>query len=175
MNTIVRKLSLLLILLLPFSAQAAEGRQKFGITVSTCRFDHDDENFCSDRRMRAFAQVMNERPANFADGLLLYIYRSNQSVLNGLHSSYRMVVINKQKRTVEPFYWAFNPADEAVNRQGEHLEFQFDRQSKRFCVKGNIEAYRNTYLYADMENKQGFCFPYQGKNGAYAGFGWFEH
>lgn len=164
----------MILLVLPFGAHAANSKTKFGITVSECQFDYDSENFCSDRRIRAFAKVMNERQANFANGLILYIYHSNHSVINGLNSSYRMVVIDKQKRMVAPFYWAFNPADTPVNAKGEHLEFQILAAEKRFCVKGNIEAYRNAYLYENMP-KQGFCFNYKGKSGNYAGFDWFEN
>ncbi|ULJ59538.1 hypothetical protein [Wielerella bovis] len=163
-----------MLLALPLSAQAVNSKSKFGITVTECQFDYDSENFCSDRRMRAFAKVMNERQPNFVNGLILYIYHSNHSVINGLNSSYRMVVIDKQKRTVSPFYWAFNAADVPVNGKGEYLEFKFNTQSNRFCFKGNIEAYRNAYLYADMDNKQGFCFTYKGQSGNYAGFDWFE-
>ncbi|ULJ61769.1 hypothetical protein MIS45_06910 [Wielerella bovis] len=51
---------------------------------------------------------MNERQANFANGLIL------------------------------SFYWAFNVADVPVNDKGEHLVFKFNTQSNRFCFKGNI-------------------------------------
>lgn len=160
------------LLLLPAAAQA-EGKSKFGIRVTNCGFDYDAENFCSDKRMRAFAKVMKERQPNFADGLIVYIYKSRHSVINGMPSSYRMVLINPQTKTAAPFYWAFNPADQAVNGKGGHLEFVFGPESKRFCVKGNIEAYRNAYNYAHLDKPQGFCFPYTGQ-GSYAGFEWFE-
>lgn len=170
---IQRVMTTLLLFSLPFVAHAQNSQTRFGITVTNCQFDYDEENFCSTKRMRAFANIMKERRPNFANDLILYIYNSNHSVINGLHNSYRMVVINPKKRTVEPFYWAFNPADKPVNEKGEHLEFQFNVQSKRFCVKGNIEAYRDAYDYAEIDNKQGFCFPYTGK-GYHAGFDWFE-
>ncbi|XXQ67245.1 hypothetical protein ACKLNO_06205 [Neisseriaceae bacterium B1] len=164
-----------MLLALPLSAQAVNSKSKFGITVTECQFDYDSENFCSDKRMRAFAKIMNEGQPNFANGLLLYIYHSNHSVINGLNSSYRMVVMDKQKHKVAPFYWAFNAADVPVNDKGEYLEFKFNTQSNRFCFKGNIEAYRNAYLYEHMPNKQGFCFTYKGQSGNYAGFDWFEN
>lgn len=151
-------------------------KTKYGITVSQCSFDYDDENFCSDKNMKNFANVMKNRKPNFVQNKILYIYKSSNSVLTDKHSSYRMVVIDKNKKTAQPFYWGFNPADTAVNQKGERLEFVFNKTEPKFCVKANIEAYRNAYNYNPEHHPQ-FCFPYVGDNHEHnisAGFGWFE-
>ena len=114
-------------------SMAANGsKSKFGITVQTCQFDMDDDDFCSDAMMKKFAHVMQSRSANFVQNKLLYIYQGKYF--------YRMVVMNQQRKTVQPFRWGFKPAEQAVNAQGEKLVFEFDRQSPQFCVHGNIEA-----------------------------------
>ena len=48
------------------SALANGSKTKYGITVTECNFDYDEENYCADSRMKAFAKVMEERSANFA-------------------------------------------------------------------------------------------------------------
>ena len=144
-------------------SMAQERKSKFGITVSPCSFEMDDDNFCSDALMKKFAQIIHNRPANFVQNQLLYIYNSENHY-------YRMVVMDKQRKTVQPFHWGFTPAEQAVNDKGEKLVFQFDTQSPQFCVQGNIEAYRDSYSYY---NNQPFCFAYTGK-GTYAGFERFQ-
>ena len=139
-------------------SMAQERKSKFGITVQKCQFDMDSDDFCSDMQMKKFADVMHSRSANFVQNKLLYIYQ-------GKHF-YRMVVMDKQKRTVQPFRWGFSPAEQAVNAQGDKLAFEFDRQSPQFCVSGNIEAYRDSYPYEDGKP---FCFTYTG-TGSAAGF-----
>ena len=139
-------------------SMAQERKSKFGITVSPCWFDMDEDNFCSDALMKKFAQIIHNRPANFVQNQLLYIYKGKYH--------YRMVVMDKQRKTVQPFRWGFAPAEQAVNDKGEKLVFQFDTQSPQFCVWGNIEAYRDSYSYY---NNQPFCFAYTGK-GDEAGF-----
>lgn len=140
-------------------SMAANGsKSKFGITVQTCQFDMDDDDFCSDAMMKKFAHVMQSRSANFVQNKLLYIYQGKYF--------YRMVVMDQQRKTVQPFRWGFKPAERAVNAQGEKLVFEFDRQSPQFCVYGNIEAYRDSYSYEDGKP---FCFAYTG-TGNDAGF-----
>lgn len=146
---------------------------RYGITVSPCAFDMDKERFCTEKRMKTFAAVMKKRQPNFIGGLILYIYRSPHSVVAANTGSYRMVLIDPKKRTATPFYWAFNPAARPVDATGRRLVFEFDTQSSRFCVKGNIEAYRNAYDWGDIGSKP-FCFRYSDEDGN-VGFGAFEH
>ena len=137
-------------------------KTKYGITVTTCSFDYDEEDFCADGRMKAFAKVMKERPANFAGDRVLYLYKPSYS--------YRMVSIDKNKKTVTPFYWGFSEAEQSVNSKGEKLEFDFSKTSNEFCYKGDISAYRNAYSY-DLEYYPKFCFDYDKTKNA---FGWFK-
>lgn len=139
-------------------------KTKYGITVTTCTFDYDDENFCADGRMQTFAKIMKVRQANFAKDRLLYIYKPKESY------GYRMVSIDKSKQTVTPFYWSFSEASQAVNSKGEKLVFDFDKATNEFCFKGNIGAYRNAYDY-DPDNYPEFCFDYDKDKNA---FGWFK-
>ena len=157
------------------AAAPAQAKTKFGITVPECGFDGDRENFCSDARMREFAQVMREQQPNFVNGLILHIYRSRHSVVSGMNSSWRMVVIDPQKRTATPFYWAFNAASQPDGRPGARPAILFDTASPRFCVKGHIEAYRNAYEWDAATQPEGFCFPYLGETGNFAGFGGFSN
>lgn len=171
------KLFGLLVISLACFNMPTHAKTKYGITVDICQFDYDEEDFCSDKKMKKFAQIMKTRQPNFVSNKILYIYQTSNSVLSLRDSSYRMVVIDKKKKTVRPFYWAFNPAEVAVNNKGEYLEFKFNKTEPKFCVKGDIEAYRNTYQY-DPKYFPEFCFPYLGDNNNeildYAGFGSFE-
>lgn len=165
-----------LLLLGVFIHTPALAKTKYGIRVKTCQFDYDDENFCSDKNMKQFAAAMKTREPNFVQGKILYTYKSANSVVNGNRSSYRLVVINKNKKTAEPFYWAFNPTEQSVNNKGEHLAIEFNKTTPKMCVKGDIEAYRNAYSYDTEYYPNGFCFPYVGntQDATSAGFAWFE-
>lgn len=144
------------------SALANGSKTKYGITVTECNFDYDEENYCADSRMKAFAKVMEERSANFAGNRVLYIYKGDYF--------YRLVSMDKTTKKVQPFYWAFAPSEQAVNSKGEKMEFTFAKHSSEFCYKGNIEAYRNSYHY-DPEDYPEFCFDYDKNKNA---FGWFK-
>ncbi|MDN3398794.1 hypothetical protein QL919_08660 [Psychrobacter sp. APC 3426] len=139
-------------------------KTRYGITVTNCNFDHDDEDFCADGRMETFANVMKARKANFANDRLLYIYKPEGS------NVYQMVSVDKNKKTVTPFYWSFGEATQSVNAKGEKIEFDFDKASNEFCFKGNIYAYRNAYDY-DPKYHPEFCFDYDRSKNA---FGWFK-
>lgn len=157
------------------AAAPAQAKTKFGITVAECGFDYDQENFCSDANMQGFAKVMREQQPNFVNGLILHTYQSQHSVLNGMNSSWRLVVIDPKNKTATPFYWAFNPSEHVANSRGEHLAFDFNTTAPQLCVKGNIEAYRDAYEWDPTSQPKGFCFPYQGTAGNYAGFDRFEN
>lgn len=70
-----------------------------------------------------------------------------------------MVVIDKIKKTVTTNIPAFNPASQVVNNKGDHFEFIYSKNLNRLCVKGNQEAYRNSYEYDPKDYPQ-FCFTY---------------
>lgn len=152
------------------AAVPAQAKTQFGITVPVCSFDHDAENFCSQARMREFAKVMREQQPNFVNGLILHTYQSQHSVVNGHQRSWRLVVVDPANKTATPFYWAFSSA----GQPDQAPELTFDTATPRLCVKGHIEAYRDSYEWDPASRPQGFCFPYQGAEGTYAGFGRFE-
>ena len=154
--------SVVMVLSTTVSAQDHNTKTKYGITVTTCEFDHDYERFCTDSHMKVFAKVMAERQANFAGDRLLYIYKTEYN--------YRMVSIDKNKKTVAPFYWGFSEAEQPVNKKGDKMAFNFNKNSNKFCYKGKIDAYRNTYDY-DPEYYPEFCFDYDKKKNE---FGWFK-
>lgn len=83
------------ILLWSTSASANDSKTKYGITVTECNFDYDEEDYCADKRMKAFAKVMEERAANFAGNRLLYIYKGNYF--------YRLVSIDKTTKKFNHF------------------------------------------------------------------------
>lgn len=131
--------------------------KKYGITVDTCGFDYDDEDFCSDKRLKAFAQVLNKRKPNFDRDKIIYIFESSET-----SAGYRLVLMNKKTKVVSPImHTLLNATDsrgnlQKVNSKGDHIEFDFNVNSNRFCFKGNIEAYRDSYDYESGP----FCYKY---------------
>lgn len=111
--------------------------------------------------MKAFAKVMKERPANFAGDRVLYIYKPEYS--------YRMVSMDKNKKTVTPLRWGFSEASRPINAKGEKMEFDFSKSSSEFCYKGDIDAYRDAYSY-DPHYYPKFCFDYDKKTNSFDRF-----
>lgn len=147
------------------SAASNNTKTKYGITVTTCGYDYDEENFCDNARMQTFAKVMQSRPANFNKDMLLYIY-----TVKGHNNPLRVVVMDKKNKTVTPLYWELRDADQAVNAKGDRKEITFTKASNEFCFKGDIMAYRNAYTY-DREYNPEFCYDYDRKE---KDFGWFK-
>lgn len=136
-----------------------DSKTKYGITVTECGFDYDDENFCADSRMKTFAKVMQERPANFAQDRLIYIYKAN--------NLYRLVSMDKNKKIVTPLMWGFQAADKPVNNRGEKMEFIFNKNAEKFCYKGDVFAYRDAYGADDYPQ---FCFDYDKRTNSFSRF-----
>lgn len=137
-------------------------KQKYGIKVTNCTFDFDGEDFCTDDRLKKYAQVLKSRKANFDRDKILFIFASNDKGMNN-SKALRAVVIEKKTAVVSSLYYALLPANQAVNSQGDAMEFIFNAQSNKFCFRGDIYAYRNAYDY-DPEYYPEFCFFYDNKN-----------
>lgn len=97
------KLVGILALSLVFLSVPSYAKTKYGITVDICQFDYDKEDFCSDKKMKKFAHIMKTRQPNFVSNKILYIYQTSNSVLSLRDSSYRMVVIDKEKKPSDLF------------------------------------------------------------------------
>lgn len=131
---------------------------KYGITVNNCGFDYDDEDFCTDKRLKTFSQVLKKRKPNFDRDKIIYIFESS-------NLGYRLVIMNKKTKVVSPMRHALlNAMDsrgnlKTVNSKGDNIEFDFNVNSNRFCFKGNIEAYKDSYGYESGP----FCYKYDSK------------
>ncbi|MGP9493221.1 hypothetical protein [Psychrobacter sp. AOP7-B1-24] len=149
------------IIVLGFSSPSYAATTKYGITVSECNFDYDEEKFCIDSRLKSYAKVLKERKPNFDSDKIIYIFETNEPGFVG-EKPYRLVVIDTTKKTVHPLEYALSPASDSygkpvvINNKGETIEFDFNVKSDRFCFSGNIGAYRNSYDYQDGP----FCFKY---------------
>lgn len=160
----MKKISLILassLLMLGVSTQTNAQVSKYGVTVETCGYDYDEEDFCTDKLLRNYAKVLKNRKANFNNNKILYIFETSESGYIG-KKPYRMVVINKDTKRVSPVSYAFSEAHDgrgnrvAINTKGEAIHFDFSPKSDKFCFSGNIDAYRNSYGYQDGP----FCFKY---------------
>lgn len=137
-------------------------KQKYGIQVTNCSFDFDGEKFCTDKRLKKYAQVLKSRKANFDKDKILFIFNANENEWDSSRKALRVVVIEKKTGIVSSFYYTLLPAEQAVNKKGEPREFIFNKQSNKFCYKGNIYAYRNAHDY-DPKHSPEFCFIYNDK------------
>lgn len=153
------------IMILGFSSHSYAAITKYGVTVSQCNFDYEEEKFCTDSRLKSYAKVMKERKPNFDGDKIIYIFETNAP---GYRDSigkkpYRLVVIDTTKKTVHPFTYSLSDARDpygkpiAVNGKAETIEFDFNVKSDRFCFSGNIDAYRLSQSY---DSNQPFCFKY---------------
>jgi len=160
----MKKTSLILassLLMLGVSTQTNAQVSKYGVTVETCGYDYDEEDFCTDKLLRNYAKVLKNRKANFNNNKILYIFETSESGYAG-KKPYRMVVINKDTKKVSPLRYAFSEAHDgtgkkvAINNKGEAIQFDFSPKSDKFCFSGTIDAYRDSYGYQDGP----FCFKY---------------
>lgn len=160
----MKKVGLILassLMMLGASIQTNAQASKYGVTVNTCEFDYDEENFCTDKLLKSYAKVLKSREANFNRNKILYIFETSESGYSG-KKPYRMVVINKDTKTVSPLSYSFSEAHDgtgkkvAINKKGEAMHFDFSPKTDRFCFSGHIDAYRNSYGYQDGP----FCFKY---------------
>ena len=150
----------MIILGLSSTANAAP-KTKYGVTVVECDFDYEDEKFCTDNRLKSYANVMKERKPNFNGNQIIYIFETNDTGYVN-KKPYRLVVIDPVKKTVVPFGYSLSAATGSngkpiiVNKKGDTIDFDFSIKSNRFCFSGNIDAYRMSDSYVD----QPFCFKY---------------
>ena len=134
--------------------------KKYGVTVDNCGFDYDDEDFCTDKRLKTYAQVLKTRKPNFDKDKILYIFQSS-----GPDMGYRIVLMDTKTKMVSPMMHSFSEASDSrgnlvkVNSKGDNLEFDFNVNSNKFCFKGNISAYRDAYDYESGP----FCYRYDPK------------
>ncbi|MDO5769154.1 MAG: hypothetical protein Q4P13_06580 [Psychrobacter sp.] len=161
----LKKTSLLLvttIATLGFSAISNAAITKYGVTVSECDFDYENEKFCTDGRLKSYAKVLKNRKPNFDGNKIIYMFETNESGYTG-KTPYRLVVIDTKTKMVYPFGYALSDATDyngkpiAVNKKGETINFDFNVNSNRFCFSGNIDAYRMSQSY---EQGKPFCFKY---------------
>lgn len=135
---------------------------KYGVTVSECDFDYENEKFCTDSRLQSYANELKNSEANFDGDKILYLFETNETGFVG-QKPYRLVVIDATTKTVYPFSYALSPASDsygnpvAVNKAGAIVEFDFNINSDRFCFSGNIDAYR---MSANYEQGKPFCFKF---------------
>ena len=135
---------------------------KYGVTVSECDFDYEDEKFCTDSRLKSYANKLKNSEPNFDGDKILYLFETNETGFVG-QKPYRLVVIDATTKTVHPFSYALSPASDfygnpvAVNKAGDIVEFDFNINSDRFCFSGNISAYR---MSANYEQGKPFCFKF---------------
>lgn len=61
------------------STSNAAPKTKYGVTVveCECEFDYEDEEFCTDSRLKSYAKVMKERKPNFDGNKIIYIFETN--------------------------------------------------------------------------------------------------
>ena len=144
-------------------AYAAQQVSKYGMKVEICSFDYKDEDFCAEKRLKSYAKVLKTRKPNFDHDKIIYIFEAVDK--GNLKNLYNMVVINKNTKSVSPFFYSLSDARnsygyyQVINAKGDTIEFDFNVNSDRFCFKGNIDAYRDSYGY-----EQGpFCFKYSDK------------
>ncbi len=149
-------------------SQANAGTTKYGVTVPYCGFDYDKENFCTNDRMKTYSKVMKSRKANFDGNKILYIFKSKGAdiIRDKSVKLFRVVVIDKSKKTVIPLTHALGQARDditrkpiKINRKGDTSKYEFSKSSNKLCFTGNIYAYRDIYSY-DPETKEPFCFTY---------------
>lgn len=161
----LKKISLLLVtsmVALGFSSISNAATTKYGVTVSECDFDYENEKFCTDSRLKSYAKVLKERKPNFNGNKIIYIFETNESGFVG-KKPYRLVVIDTKTKMVHPFGYALSEASDsygkpmAVNKKGDTINFDFNINSNRFCFSGNIDAYRMSREY---EQFTPFCFKY---------------
>ena len=128
------------------STSNAAPKIKYGVTVIECDFDYEDEDFCTDSRLKSYAKVMKERKPNFDGSKIIYIFETNAT--GYMKTLYRLVVIDPAKKKVMPFGYALSAATDdegnavAVNNKGDTIHYDFNLKSNRFCFSGNIDAYR---------------------------------
>ncbi|MBE0407708.1 MULTISPECIES: hypothetical protein [Psychrobacter] len=160
----MKKVSLILassLMMLGASTQTNAQASKYGVTVDMCGFDYDEEDFCTDKLLKSYAKVLKNREANFDNNKILYIFETSESGYNG-KKPYRLVVINKDTKTVSPLSYSLSDAKDSrgnpvtINKKGETIHFDFSPKTDKFCFSGNIDAYRNSYGYEDGP----FCFKY---------------
>lgn len=143
------------------STSNAAPKTKYGVTVVECEFDYEDEEFCTDSRLKSYAKVIKERKPNFDGNKIIYVFETNATGYVN-KKPYRLVVIDSAKKTVHPFGYSLSAAMDSygkpmtVNNKGDAIKFDFNINSDRFCFSGNIDAYRNSYGYQDGP----FCFKY---------------
>jgi len=165
MNLMLRSTKLLFavsILVWGFPSISNAAITKYGVTVSECDFDYENEKFCTDDRLKSYANVLKTGEANFDGDKILYLFETNETGFVG-QKPYRLVVIDTSTKTVHPFGYALSPASDsygnpvAVNKAGAIVEFDFNIRSDRFCFSGNIDAYRMSDNY---EQGKPFCFKF---------------
>ena len=150
----------LVILGLSFTSNAAP-KTKYGVTVVECEFDYEDEEFCTDSRLKSYAKVIKERKPNFDGNKIIYVFETNATGYVN-KKPYRLVIIDPAKKTVVPFSYALSAATDgegkaiAVNNKGDTIHYDFNLKSNRFCFSGDIDAYRMSSGYMN----EPFCFKY---------------
>ena len=163
----LKKIALLLTLsvsgLAVGSISNAAPKTKFGVTVTECNFDYENEKFCTDSRLKSYAKAMKDRKANFDGNKIIYIFQTNATGYVGKKPD-RLVVIDTAKKTVSPFGYALSDATDgsknvAVNKKGNTKHYDFNKSSNRFCFSGNIDAYRMSESYDGTP----FCFKYDNR------------
>lgn len=163
----LKKTSFLLVtsmVVLGFSSISNAAITKYGVTVSECDFDYENEEFCTDSRLKSYARILKARKPNFDGNKIIYMFESNESGFVG-KKPYRLVVIDTKTKMVHPFGYALSGASDAygkpiaVNKKGDTINFDFNINSNRFCFSGNIDAYR---MSRDYEQGKPFCFKYDG-------------
>ena len=140
------------------STSNAAPKTKYGVTVIECEFDYEDEEFCTDSRLKSYAKVIKERKPNFDGNKIIYIFETNAK--GYMKTLYRLVVIDPAKKKVMPFGYALSAATGsggkavAVNNKGDTMHYDFNLKSNRFCFSGDIDAYRMSSNYMN----EPFCF-----------------
>ncbi|SUD91318.1 hypothetical protein [Psychrobacter phenylpyruvicus] len=75
-------LALLLSLMATSNIVHAEENSKYGITVNACEFDYDNVNFCTDKRMKAYANIIKTRSPNFDKDKIIYIFEEDKALMD---------------------------------------------------------------------------------------------
>ena len=159
-------IALLLGLIAASDIAHAEENTKYGVTVNACSFEYDNVNFCTDKRMKAYANIIKTRSPNFDKDKIIYIFEEDKALMDipqpYVNKYYRTVVIDPKRKTVMPAGFGVTEARDydgnllKVNNKGESLEFDFNINSNKFCFSGNWDQYRTGAPYHD----QPYCFIY---------------